>query len=196
MAKITCGNCHQQHETVDDVKRCYDSARAETNHIPPTEKQVEFIKKILTEREVPQRMLDVKVENLDRKAASRYIDDLLGLPKKPVAQERRGFKDSGESGVTEGMYLVDGIVYKVQIAVHGSGRLYAKVLRGNSFHYAPGMVYRLKPEQKMTLAQAKEFGSLYGTCCVCGRTLTDEVSIANGIGPICGNRTDGWWAEA
>lgn len=37
------------------------------------------------------------------------------------------------------------------------------------------------------LSDAK-YGSLYGICCVCGRTLTDESSIAAGIGPICSQK--------
>jgi hypothetical protein len=37
----------------------------------------------------------------------------------------------------------------------------------------------------MTVEEAKAFGLLYGRCIVCGRTLTDEKSIADGIGPIC-----------
>jgi hypothetical protein len=107
---------------------------------------------------------------------------------------------NNEPVATEGMYrLADGTIFKVQKAVHGSGRLYAKRLIPPSefggsaqFEYAPGMIYRLTLEDKMTLEQAKEFGALYGTCCVCGRTLTNEVSIAAGIGPICGGRMTEW----
>lgn len=92
----------------------------------------------------------------------------------------------------DGMYRKDGEIYKVQIAVHGSGRPYAKKLvevdGGWEFVKAPGMQFRLTSADKMTLAEAKEFGKLYGTCCVCGRTLTKEESIAEGIGPICSGK--------
>lgn len=110
--------------------------------------------------------------------------------------------------VTEGMYRTsDGRIYKVQKAVHGSGNLYAKelvrdVAHGNvfgnvdqgrwKFEYVKGAIRRLRKEDKLTLEQAKEFGALYGTCCVCGRTLTDETSIAEGIGPICAGRMVEW----
>lgn len=99
--------------------------------------------------------------------------------------------------LTDGMYrLADGTIYKVQVAVHGSGNLYAKrlVLDASvtpahvSFEYEQGAMRKLTIADKMTLEQAKEFGALYGTCCMCGRTLTDERSIANGIGPICEGR--------
>ena len=101
-------------------------------------------------------------------------------PKSPVVTE-------------DGMYRVPdgsvfGAVYKVQKAVHGSGRLYAKKLHGTRFEYDPGAVFKIKPEHKMTLDEAKTFGKLYGVCCVCARTLTDEGSIAEGIGPICAGK--------
>lgn len=35
------------------------------------------------------------------------------------------------------------------------------------------------------LAVGVAYGKKTGMCCVCGRELTDPVSIANGIGPIC-----------
>lgn len=94
--------------------------------------------------------------------------------------------------VTEGMYrIADGTVFKVQKAVHGSGNLYAKRLTEDGFEYAPGAIRRLTLADKMTLDEAKAWGVLYGTCCVCGRTLTDETSIAQGIGPVCAGK--GWW---
>jgi len=97
---------------------------------------------------------------------------------------------------TPGMYRKDGQIYKVQIAVHGSGKPYAKLLMDTGrvdsdgkpvfkFEFAPGRVRDLRPSDMMTLAEAKEFGALYGVCCVCGRLLTDETSIEAGIGPIC-----------
>jgi hypothetical protein len=83
--------------------------------------------------------------------------------------------------------------------VHGSGHLYCKrLVPGDgygskaTFVYAPGMMPLLSAKTKMTLEEAKAFGALYGTCCVCGRTLTDEKSIAAGIGPVCAGK--GSWA--
>lgn len=117
--------------------------------------------------------------------------------------------------VTEdGMYRVPrtGEIFKVQFnKAQGDGRrLYAKKMVGYSddgmieggwlagrepidgleirFEYAAGAMKWLDASWKMTLEEAKAFGALYGTCCVCGRTLTDERSIAAGIGPICANK--------
>lgn len=128
-----------------------------------------------------------------KQAASDEISRLLkardGAPK---TQVRTG-------GITEdGMYQTkDGSVYKVQIAKQGSGRLYAKKLTEHqaedgtiswSFEFAKGAVHRLQASDKMTLEQAQEFGKLYGVCCRCAADLTDEESIARGMGPKCAGK--------
>jgi Family of unknown function (DUF6011) len=101
--------------------------------------------------------------------------------------------------VTEdGIYVLDGQVYKVVSALHGSGRLYAKVLMPADvkgarakWQYAKGAVYRLSSVDRMTPEQASEFGKLYGVCCSCGLPLTDERSIEHGYGPTCAEN-HGW----
>jgi hypothetical protein len=42
------------------------------------------------------------------------------------------------------------------------------------------------------LETAKRYGKLSGVCCSCGRDLTDPVSIAAGIGPICARKFGGF----
>lgn len=99
--------------------------------------------------------------------------------------------------LTDGMYrLASGEIFRLQYAVHGSGRLYGKRLVVDEdedgteiwFERDTTAIRRLTPADKMSKEAAKEFGQLYGVCCVCARTLTDETSIADGIGPICGGR--------
>jgi hypothetical protein len=163
-----------------------------------SEKQVNFIEKLIGQlnddtRPAMQAFYEGVVERgeLTGKSASGMIDGLLkqvnsqpkqATPPRPAADE-----------VTEGMYRKDGEIYKVQRAIHGSGQLYAKKLVGSKnagwgFEYAAGAIRKLTTADKMTLEEAKEWGALYGTCCVCGRTLTDENSIAEGIGPICASK--------
>lgn len=162
---------------------------------PASEKQMSFLRSLFNDREHGYEDPDQALELLatDRKAASEAIDLLLSAPHKST-------EDAGEP-VTEGMYRKDGEIYKVQRAVHGSGNLYAKRLVErvtpkvmktktvtHDFEYAPGMVRRLTAADKMSLEEAKEWGVLYGSCCRCGATLTDEKSIANGIGPVCASK--------
>lgn len=89
---------------------------------------------------------------------------------------------------TEGMYKLGDRIFKVQRAVHGSGHLYAKELAGGGFIYAAGMIRRLNSSHRMTLEQGKEYGALYGICCRCAAPLTDEASIARGLGPVCATK--------
>lgn len=89
---------------------------------------------------------------------------------------------------TEGMYKVGSRIFKVQRAVHGSGQLYAKELTTGGFVYAAGAIRLLTSDDRMTLEQAKEYGALYGVCCRCAAPLTDEKSIAAGIGPVCATK--------
>lgn len=159
-----------------------------------SEKQVAFITKLVGEKALSPEVAQVvetsmelsAKDELSVRSASQLIDYLMNQPRK-----------SNAAGVApnapEGMHKVGDQIFKVQVAVHGSGNKYAKELIRNedgewSFAYAPGAIRRLGEDTKMTLEEAKAFGALYGTCCVCGRTLTDEVSIENGIGPVCGKR--------
>jgi hypothetical protein len=82
----------------------------------------------------------------------------------------------------------EGDIFKVQRS-RESGNLYAKRLDLiEGFIYEAGAIRNLKPSDRMTLDDAKAFGVQYGICCVCGALLTNEVSVAEGIGPVCGGR--------
>lgn len=161
-----------------------------TTTYPATEKQLAFLRKLADERKgnIQANTVISLLEQgnvPDKRHTSNLIDLLLQI--KPTAT-------SAQAVLEAGMYRKDDVIYKVQKAVHGSGNLYAKRLvldldsEGFTFEYAPGVVRNLTADDRMTLEEAKSFGALYGTCVVCGRTLTNETSIAEGIGPICANR--------
>lgn len=158
-------------------------------------KQIEFINKLKAERDVEgingQRLMAIaremwRMDRFDVEVASTTIDGLLELPK------RKTTTPSHEA--PEGMHQLGERIFKVQRAVHGSGHMYAKELVDHTtgdedphfvFERAPGVVRQLSEDTKMSLQEAKWFGALYGVCCVCGRVLTNEDSIASGIGPVC-----------
>lgn len=50
------------------------------------------------------------------------------------------------------------------------------------------MVRKLMDIEERGLDAVKDISRLTGICCVCGRMLTNEVSIEEGIGPICAGR--------
>lgn len=200
---IKCGNCKNHHESVQAVRACYGQPIPATSGVAPgvknvkpaTEKQIAFIQRLQQER---GQALDATALPLTSKTASLLIEHLMALPKvAPAAHPQAVAQAAKAEPLTDGMYLKDEVIYKIQKAVHGSGHLYAKRLVPGegygskaTFVYAPGAMKALTLADRMTLEQAKAFGALYGTCCVCGRTLTNEDSIEAGIGPVCGKRFD------
>lgn len=158
-----------------------------TSTTPATDKQLAFIRTLLVERGVTSVTED-QLLRLSKLGASRTIEKLLAMPKVDAAPATKKAHTLVELPV--GMYLVDGEVYKVK-KPNGTGRQYASVLvpgidgAAGSFQYAKGMVYKIKPEHKMTIEQAKAHGDLYGQCCCCGAILSNDESIELGIGPVC-----------
>lgn len=127
--------------------------------------------------------------------SDRQIEVVLASKQREArwADERIVKEQAPSKQAADGFYNVDGAIYKVVKAVHGSGHPYAKRLnteRGG-WEYAPGMVKTLRPEQMLTLEEATRFGRLYGICVICGAPLTDEKSIEAGIGPICRGKAFG-----
>jgi hypothetical protein len=122
-------------------------------------------------------------------------------------------RKSEAPNLEDGMYREpnSGTIYKLYHTVHGANVQVAKELivvdpgqrasdKSTDWIRKPTVrfdyrgrkpLYKLTPEMRLTIEEAKEFGALYGTCCICGRTLTNELSIALGIGPVCGNREFG-----
>ena len=159
-----------------------------TTFRPSTARQQAFLDKLLGEKSVEVETLEAialqRVEGMSTRQASGWIDYLL-------AQPRRAASATSATVTEDGMYQTpEGVIFKVQIAKQGSGNLYAKRLDTDtlSFVYAPGALRDLTPAMKMSLEAAQAFGRLYGVCCQCGRDLTDEDSIAAGIGPVCAGK--------
>lgn len=100
-----------------------------------------------------------------------------------------------EEPIEPGLYKVDGNIVKVYLTQ--TGRLACKKLfvLGNgrgSFRYVSGLLVKVRPEHRLTEAEAQEFGKQYSLCCACARTLDDERSLAVGYGPVCADHY-GWY---
>lgn len=208
-----CGRCKGNHATAAEVRACYNSplpARtpvpAGTVQQPPsTNAQHNFVRTLLDRLGRDESTLDKRVEDYSKIDISAVIDRLQDDVRTAPRQERLLTTPIQGGELDDGMYRMAGSIYKVQHAVHGSGRQYAKILRivaeperddegdivspgSIVFSYAPGVVHQLTSEHRMTLEQAKEFGALYGTCVRCGRTLTKEKSIERAMGPVCAQK--------
>lgn len=95
---------------------------------------------------------------------------------------------------------------EVQVAKQGSGNLYAKRLNREAIIEAKandemlgkaerweyigrrGVFNSLTADTLLSVEEAAEFGHLYGICACCAADLTNEDSIARGIGPVCFGR--------
>lgn len=101
-------------------------------------------------------------------------------------------------GLAQGVYEVGDEVFIVKSNKEHT-RLYAKKLveiAGDrlteadtvvqvEFEYAPGAIYRILPEHKMSVEQGKALTVRYGRCICCGRKLKAAKSVEKGIGPVC-----------
>lgn len=196
---MICGNCHENHPLVEDVKACYAGML-----ILPSQARQALGKEPVDNVEIIIRPAHLKGTSLHEAT-------------------------EGHPEITEGMWKLGDRIIKIQRAVHGSGNLYGKELfvskwpacktcgcqKGehgrmygrpcmdcdceawvdgeavvHNWQKIVGAVRVLREQggRKMTLEEAEEFGALYGFCCVCGRTLTRESSIEAGIGPVCADK--------
>lgn len=144
------------------------------------------------------------LSTIDKSRASRMIDKVKAENvrlEQLFAPLRRDAVKAVE--LEDGMYLVENAVWKVYHTVHGRNEQVAKEFMqdgsigdevdSGEFVYrgkAP-LAYIRSMGRRMTLEEAREFGAVYGICCRCSATLTDELSIALGMGPVCGNREFG-----
>jgi hypothetical protein len=73
------------------------------------------------------------------------------------------------------------------------GDLYAGKISGSRFHATrdcpPAVLPRLLAIAEDPAREAVSYGRITGNCGCCGRELTDPISVARGIGPIC---ADNW----
>ena len=145
---------------------------------------------------------DVSVNHVRECSIGRTIQSaVLAEAQHPVVRAA-----DNEPATEAGSYQSGDAIYKVQIAVHGSGMPYAKRLvveepdcggcaNGEpcgagcrwtvTWEYAPGAIKSLRASDRMTAEQAKGFSDLYGVCVFCSKPLTDERSIFAGYGEKC-----------
>lgn len=193
---VRCGRGHD-HISVADVRACYgvNTASVGSVYIQPTIdldlKTPEFVAAI------QQREADE-----DERVAAFKAFQFEGSAKGggSVATMTRNAVERPALDEHAGMYRnpTTGDIFKVQKAVHGSGYLYAKKLHQVSpagsndpaafFEIERGAIYKIELDWRMSVEDCKEFGALYGVCCVCARTLTRESSIEAGIGPVCAGK--------
>lgn len=146
-------------------------------------------------------VLDADV--LSSTEASRLIDYFLSRPRlmtahaKPVAQVVTPAPVTVTLPVVaEGRYAIetpDGVkFYKVSRPTEGRWAGYTFLDAQASDDFWPIKAVASKVAILSAIAADPDalarYGRLLGVCGVCGRTLTDEESRANGIGPVCAGK--------
>lgn len=174
--------------------------------IPISAGQIGFAKRLFAQKfgTTGAAEFAASLDQYSKAEAKAMLDAMQDLPDyvapAPAAGEAPARRRNAPEVEADGMYRnpATGDIYKVQIAHHGSGNLYAKklvkldeprIIRGKEAHFefvmARGAIYNIKPEWQLDRADAKEFGDLYGCCMRCGLVLTDEASIDAGLGSTC-----------
>lgn len=198
-------------ETVSQGRAHEDTIRSTTVHpdpfgetttqVPPTpatEKQVAFALALQERRPVEDRLNETALRAITKRSLSGLIDQWVRLPKTTTTGTVTAKRE-----IEDGIWYVEDTneIYKVYVTVHGNRQQCVKRLehiegtgKGKFAYLGLAAKHLPKAARLMTLEEAKKFGRLYGFCVKCGRTLTDEQSIADGIGPVCG--ADGKWGTA
>lgn len=156
--------------------------------VPPTERQLNFAKKLVQDKEGGLELLNAvlkgkkvnSLEQLDKTSVSGIINSLVAKEDKPIA-------------ITEvGAYLHNETIYSIRQGneskkwqVWAYDENAKKYLRNDTL--LP-ILKEVTPDNRLTLEQAIKYSVQTGICCHCGRTLTQLKSVAGGIGPICARR--------
>lgn len=131
------------------------------------------------------------------KQAARKVEKEAAKPVVDVSAIEKLFDNARESGLKKLAFRTMHIdISAAKETSRNPGALYVKhngeyagKIAGGKFH----AVYGAKPEvlplilevAADPLGMARFYGKQTGKCSCCGRELTDPVSVANGIGPIC-----------
>jgi hypothetical protein len=182
-------------------------ARGSSRYGMASTKQVEYVESLLKKRDLSGTRFEVPgydPRQLNSNEASFAIEDLKLLPYKAKAA-------ATIVDLEDGFYRLGETIFKVYHTVHGANQQvakelvllpesdwYTKVVRGKEVLVKSELEYRgkaplhtLRPEHKLTLEEALQYGPVYGRCMNCGAPLTADLSIERAMGPVCYARLSG-----
>lgn len=188
------------------IDRLIDRPNKVTTTQAPTrlasEKQRAFVRRLLAERDLAGTAYvawdDVLIdEHLSPADASAAIDDLMSRPRaeRVVVPLEAGIYRNPDTAAIYKVYTNQArtrMLAKLLVLPEGwldvPREQRAELLGKPNWDYQGVAERFVQPAWRMTLEQAKEFGTIYGVCCDCGALLTDENSIKAGIGPWCARK--------
>jgi hypothetical protein len=208
-----CGNCQGSHDTVGEARDCYSSgakvAPAASNKLVSvaSERQQKYIQDLILERDVSGIEMPTV---LTVSAASELIKTLLARPKVqpaadiPIIATPPGYLQDLLPDIPHARYAIQEIdftispepvwkFYQVDKPQEGrwAGRTFLKAQASDELWPIRDKA-RIRVVLEAILHDPTkamiDYGRQIGHCAICGRTLTNEESIAAGIGPICAGR--------
>lgn len=141
--------------------------------------------------------LTVPQETALRQAVTRDLEKDKARAAEQAAADEAGFS---LREIPTGRYAIEvgGETLLVQLDNVDRGKwagwVFVKGEDGRLGNQKPGHSYRGKYPEELAalaadpLAAAVAYGRYTGSCCICGRELTNPVSIEAGIGPICAGK--------
>lgn len=172
------------------------------SYVPPTQPMDRYARSLLSERTYPDFGDDAsaRLAEYQRRLDARELDkfELMGI----IDYLKVAPLDT-ESGLKVGVYQRNGEIFVVKLNRQKTNKYVTKLieLTGSArrlnepgdhvpidFVYAPGMLAKLRPDDQMTLAQARPFIIKYGRCLFCGQFLRAAKSVERSVGPVCFKR--------
>lgn len=195
---IKCGNCKGRHKSVADVRGCHTAQRTSTPFTPASELGPD-----------PSRQVQEDVIGVLLGEAARAREELRLASLVATAKLRNGHATSmvlAAPEVPAGRYAVEeeGTLkfFKVDKPTEGRWAGYTfvnQVVGGGYEGHETRYPVKNKAHRERILceigsdvqAAMTRYGKELGHCGHCGRQLTDVMSRARGIGPVCINKM-GW----
>jgi hypothetical protein len=167
---------------------------------PATEPQINYLNSLLAARPtdcVPAKRAQfvITANLLTKGVVSELIDQLKAVPVIAAPTPPFGYYLVPVEGLDDAIYYFDKTKkdYTPRLRRLRVKKNYAGKILGGRWTVVGGTVQAAKilaGIAPLTETETGKLGKQFGFCVRCGRLLTDPVSVANGIGPVCAK----YWA--
>lgn len=167
-------------------------------YVPPSPKLVRFLRALAGERQLAELGATggERVATVDERLQARMLDKFDAM--RLVDRLKASPYDQEGVAVGVGVYQRNGTIYVVRknrtnqglharrlVEIGGRRLTEADTVVKIEFEYDRDALLQLRPEDRMTLEDAKPFVIKYGRCIACDTPLSDATSVERGIGPVC-----------
>lgn len=174
-------------------------------YVPPTPKMIRYLESLVTERAYPELGMngEERLANLTRELEAKALDKFQAMN---LIDYLKVAPLDANSGLPVGVYRRNGEVFVVKYNQAKTNKYVKRLveLTGSArrlnaedehvpieFEYAPGVLAQLRPEDQLSLEEAKPLIIRYGRCLFCGQGLKAARSVERSVGPVCIKRYRG-----